>query len=588
MGTEKLAGLHQRNGIYGVRFRIDKDLVDAAGRTHWQKSLKTKDFKEAVIRYVDAINAFDDDKARWAVKTKAIEAPATINEEDVRKHFDEFFRVNKASVQDVASHIYADLFGITLGGPTTFTVDNVLGQLHHLTLDDGAGFLGGSQLSLHRIRIELGVFDNPSEESEHIINRYVAKFAVEIFATYIRTHIAALANGLTDTVLSDKEFEERTLSEVIEEFNNNKRRRRKIKTTTEYNAISRILIATLGQNKIVSDITRKQCRAIATDLKQMPLNYANRKPVKEYAQKKRKTVENLTLAELLEIGATNELPTISESRTNTYISSMSAIFNYCLDEGYISRNPARGLTIIKPRRTNAKRGPFTTEQLQKLFTTPLYTGCRSTHHWKKAGNYLPRDSYRFWIPLIALYSGMRLNEICMLLTDDIKEKDGYTVIMLRLFDDEGEYRDDASLKTDQSERLIPVHPMLIKLGFMDLVAMRKRNGNRLLFPDIDESYDGYKSSVASKWYQRYLKHYDCRINQDGLKTVFHSYRHNFRDACRAASIDTTIAQALGGWEGKDDQAVSEGYGRGYPVKVLAENMAKIEYDVDLSHLYITP
>ncbi len=38
---------------------------------------------------------------------------------------------------------------------------------------------------------------------------------------------------------------------------------------------------------------------------------------------------------------------------------------------------------------------------------------------------------RQWIPLIALFSGLRLNEICTLRCDDVEERDGVRLIRVR-------------------------------------------------------------------------------------------------------------------------------------------------------------
>ena len=60
------------------------------------------------------------------------------------------------------------------------------------------------------------------------------------------------------------------------------------------------------------------------------------------------------------------------------------------------------------------------------------------------------------------------------------------------------------------------------------------------------------------------------------ETSFHSLRHVFRDALRAAQISTSIAKALGGWSAS---SVSEQYGAGYPIDVLKKNIEKIHFDL---------
>lgn len=65
-------------------------------------------------------------------------------------------------------------------------------------------------------------------------------------------------------------------------------------------------------------------------------------------------------------------------------------------------------------------GPMTTA---KAFDAPLYRGCMDD-----GASYAMPDravpGVVYWIPLIALYTGMRLNEICQLDVADIQIVEG--------------------------------------------------------------------------------------------------------------------------------------------------------------------
>ena len=62
-----------------------------------------------------------------------------------------------------------------------------------------------------------------------------------------------------------------------------------------------------------------------------------------------------------------------------------------------------------------------------------------------------RKRWRVWIPLIAAFTGARLNEIAQLGTDDLEELGG--VWSFRITDEGGHH----SLKNAQSKRQIPMH-----------------------------------------------------------------------------------------------------------------------------------
>lgn len=80
-------------------------------------------------------------------------------------------------------------------------------------------------------------------------------------------------------------------------------------------------------------------------------------------------------------------------------------------KGYVAANYAEGLTITRKGKESEERAAYSTEDLMKLVRSPL-TGFRET------------KPERFWIPLLGLYTGARLNELCQLHLEDVKEADG--------------------------------------------------------------------------------------------------------------------------------------------------------------------
>lgn len=78
---------------------------------------------------------------------------------------------------------------------------------------------------------------------------------------------------------------------------------------------------------------------------------------------------------------------------------------------------------------------------------------------------LPRHAeaaWQIWIPIIALYSGARVAEITSIKTEYVFEKSGINAVRL------------AGTKTEASNRDIPLHPDLLRLGFLDYVAARRK------------------------------------------------------------------------------------------------------------------
>ena len=114
---------------------------------------------------------------------------------------------------------------------------------------------------------------------------------------------------------------------------------------------------------------------------------------------------------------------------------------------------------------------------------------------------------------------------------------------------------------------MPLHPELVRLGFLRFAADRGGAGAAWLFGELRASPDGSRSAAWSKWWGRYLD----GIGLSDPRLVFHSWRHAFKTACRAASIPEDVHDSLTGHAGG-------GVGRRYGARellVLAREVEKI-------------
>ncbi|WP_170347769.1 hypothetical protein [Ruegeria atlantica] len=67
--------------------------------------------------------------------------------------------------------------------------------------------------------------------------------------------------------------------------------------------------------------------------------------------------------------------------------------------------------------------PWTEERLAKFLTSPIFTGCLSAHRRWKRGKLIIRDA-TYWVPLIVLTIGSRIEEILLLKCSDIRYRNG--------------------------------------------------------------------------------------------------------------------------------------------------------------------
>jgi integrase len=132
------------------------------------------------------------------------------------------------------------------------------------------------------------------------------------------------------------------------------------------------------------------------------------------------------------------------------------------------------------------------------------------------------------------------------------------------------------LKTSSSRRTVPVHPELVRLGFLKYIEMRRKHGASVpLFPLLKPRSKGSVGEAWSKWYGRYIR----SIGITNRARVFHSFRHSFKDGLRAAAVSEDINDALNGHSGG---GVGRTYGakdneRRFGLKRLAEAVSSARF-----------
>lgn len=369
-----------------------------------------------------------------------------------------------------------------------------------------------------------------------------------------------------------------TLSEIVEAYNQTPSRDNTSKETKERVASKMNLLADIiGKDKVIRQITADDLQELLYTIPFIPSRFGSGKTA------------NKTIQQAIKMAKVDEtLPRLSVKTQNDYIQTLSSVFMWAKQKKFIDENPFDEVEM-PAQDIRAKQGdkylPFSITQLQAIFNIPVYRGCKNNRSGRlKPGEKIFRDAY-FWVPLLGLYTGARLNEICQLVLDDICIKEEIHIININ--DTDGK-----KVKTIAGIRNVPIHPVLLKLGFLEYVEQqRKDKYNKLkrLFPELKLNSRNEYSAGMSKWFNRTLDKVNETIQNpdDKLqeKHVFHSFRHTFRTELRNHAVPKERVVRLCGWEAKD--SLDEHYGT-ISMKELYKTISEnIVYDgLDLSFLYV--
>ena len=230
------------------------------------------------------------------------------------------------------------------------------------------------------------------------------------------------------------------------------------------------------------------------------------------------------------------LKTVKPVSVDIRLQALQSLLSWCLKHNYLSDQkplPTKGkFAMTKTERETQTQGAerFKVEELNQIFDTFAYQKYYTLNTKKKS-------DARYWFPLIAVFTGMRLEEIAQLQKEDIK-----TIDEIDIFDINR--NSGKKLKTAAAVRAIPIHPTLLKMGFIDYVRSVE---SKALWPELKKNANGYGNPI-SKAFIRHLEEVGVRKDSDRSK-VFHSLRDTFNNACEMIrEITPEVRKTLMGHE----------------------------------------
>jgi integrase len=203
-----------------------------------------------------------------------------------------------------------------------------------------------------------------------------------------------------------------------------------------------------------------------------------REALQDVPQRRIGELRKAGLPELSAWGRTHpEAPKVSPGTINKQLGAVQAIAAWAFANGVVPEDTAWADPFARMRvqGEQSERTSFENADLRLLFAAPVFT----KHEYPEGG----RGVAAFWLPLLALFTGARQAELAGLTTADVQIEPETSSPLLYITSQASLGK---RLKTKASERVIPIHTQLVKLGFLKYAdELRKRDGAKaFLFPPV--------------------------------------------------------------------------------------------------------
>ena len=254
------------------------------------------------------------------------------------------------------------------------------------------------------------------------------------------------------------------------------------------------------------------------------------------------------------------VPRLSEKTIKRHSSAMSQLWIHLMPLGHVDRNVFEGHRFPGTKNGRQLRTDWNEGDVRLLLERP----------WRSKT--VSAATYR-WLVAIAAYSGMRVEEICRLRPSKDVIKTGDTWLF-----DIKPHPDGWTPKSAAGTRQVPVHPELLKLGFLPLVKRMEDAKSTRLLSDLAPS--GPDQDYSSAFVRDFSRHKTAA--GVSVATTFHSWRHNASTILRnqASSRSEYIDRLLGHEDSTGSQGAST-YMKRVDMPNLVSTIKLLRYDFDL-------
>lgn len=584
--------IHRRGGTYAYRRRVPKDVqfgVFFKGQSHYGESLHTTDLGEAKRRAQEHDRRFEAEVARLrpqrgpSVEHMVPGVDYVLTRADIETISATYWassaeadRADRAQARiDPAGDWAHRLAGRDEDEQHILTlIENPAGGTEYLAAlkDQLADDLSGSIRRQASIRgIQEGSADYTSI-SDAIVTAELAALRSRRMSwggLEVEPPTAAIKRGLARTAKPQSSW---TLSKLASEVLD--AGKSASSWSVKVQQVITIFDGFIGSAKAISAIEN----ADIVDFIELMLKCPNRAEMR---------FPKATLREAVALNAARTVPfaTIQPNTIrDTHLAVLRSLLGYAAGRRWITASPAHNIKVRGSDKRGGKRPSFRVVELNDLFRLPLFTGCAREDRVNTPGEVLVRD-HRFWVPILMLFSGARPSELGQLAVSDVKLDATFPYISILTEYDESDPEDRpyvVSFKTANARREIPIHPMLITLGFDRWVASMKAIESERLFPDWAASNDERKLYSGARWIRTYNDTHIPRVTLRKPRPTFYSFRHTFKVAMTAARVDRAVQNQV---MGHANIGMDAHYHDGLAPEELYAQVASVRYPhLEISHL----
>lgn len=200
---------------------------------------------------------------------------------------------------------------------------------------------------------------------------------------------------------------------------------------------------------------------------------------------------------------------MSASSLNNILITFNMVFSFAMKNELVEKNAAE-FVKVKEHKEQGVKTPFSREEVQYLWNN-LDWKYHIQNKSKLNGETISD------ILLILIYTGMRINELLSVRTEDVKLEERYINLL--------------GTKTKAAKRLVPIHKKIIPL-----IEARLATGGEYLITDKNGKRIAYDQLNSKMLYQF------CKQNK--MNHTFHEARHSFATYTKASGLDSTLRQFI--------------------------------------------